>query len=94
MPRNLRTDPNLASRVSFHFTFEGQPILAYAGETVATALLAAGIRTLRHGPGDGGPRGLFCVMGLCQECVVSVEGRAEEACRLAATDGLDVRVAR
>ncbi|GGE50382.1 hypothetical protein GCM10007276_29330 [Agaricicola taiwanensis] len=94
MPKDLRTDPELASRPSFHFTFEGHPVLAYAGETVATALWAAGLRILRHGPGDGGPRGLFCTMGLCQECVVSIDGQATEACRFPATEGLDVRAGR
>ncbi|RDJ20099.1 (2Fe-2S)-binding protein [Bosea caraganae] len=92
MPKGLRIDETLASRRSFHFSFEGREIPAYEGESVATALLAAGITKLRCSPGDGGPRGLFCAMGVCQECVVSVAGQAVEACRLLAAPGLDVKV--
>jgi predicted molibdopterin-dependent oxidoreductase YjgC len=73
------------------FRFDGQEIAGFAGETVAAALLAAGIRVLRDAPEGGGPRGLFCAMGVCQECVVEVDGRRIEACRLPVRDGLEVR---
>jgi predicted molibdopterin-dependent oxidoreductase YjgC len=90
MPEGLRIRNGLEGRPSFRFLFDGKPVTAYAGESVAAALWAAGIRTLRHGPVDQGPRGMFCVIGLCQECVVEVEGRSVEACRLPASEGLVV----
>jgi sarcosine oxidase subunit alpha len=76
------------------FQFDGRAIQAFAGESVAAALLAAGVRTLRHGPGDGGPRGAFCFMGVCQECVVEVDGARTESCRLPVRDGLKVSSVR
>jgi D-hydroxyproline dehydrogenase subunit gamma len=72
------------------FTFAGRVVEGHPGESVAVALMRAGVRTLRHGPGDGGPRGLFCGMGLCQECLVEVAGRRVEACRLPVAEGLAV----
>lgn len=74
--------------------FDDREILMHEGEILASALLAAGIRTLRHAPGDGGPRGLFCAMGSCQECVVLEAGRRVEACRLVVRDGMQVRSIR
>jgi D-hydroxyproline dehydrogenase subunit gamma len=70
--------------------FDGIDVAAHDGETLATALYAAGIRTLRHAPGDGGPRGLFCAMGSCQECVVLIDGQRVEACRVPVRDGMAV----
>ena len=49
-----------------------------AGQTVAAALTAAGIRTWRT-TRHGAPRGLFCGMGVCQDCLVTIDGRAEPA---------------
>lgn len=72
------------------FAFDGQIILAHTGESVAAALLANGVKRLRSGPGDGGARGAFCFMGVCQECVVQVDGARTEACRLIVREGLTV----
>lgn len=57
-----------------HLTLNGQPVTVPAGTTVAAALLAAGLRRFRHAPRHGDPRGLFCGMGLCYECLVTVDG--------------------
>ena len=51
-----------------------------AGANLAASLAAAGIRTLRYSPRAGMPRGMFCLMGVCQECVVEVDGRRVPAC--------------
>jgi glycine/D-amino acid oxidase-like deaminating enzyme len=62
------------------FRFNDQVIDALEGETVAAALSAAGITTFRHTP-SGAPRGLFCGMGACFDCVVTVDGRiGQRAC--------------
>ncbi len=74
------------------FTFDGVPVEARAGESVAAALLAGGVAGLRRrAPGAGGPRGALCFMGVCQECVVLADDRRTEACRLPVRDGLEVR---
>ena len=73
------------------FSFEGRAIRAFDGETVACALFAAGVRTLRSSPRDGTARGMFCLMGSCQECVVVVDGRRTTACQEPVREGMDVR---
>jgi hypothetical protein len=73
------------------FQFDDQPVRAYEGETVAMALWAAGVRQLRTSPVQNGPRGVFCGMGVCQECAVLVDGRRAEACNTIVRDGLSVR---
>ena len=69
---------------------DGQAIEAFTGESLAAALLAAGRRALRTSPRAGTPRGLFCMMGVCQECLVSVDGRRTLACQVAVCDGMRV----
>lgn len=71
------------------FYFDGQPFVAGEGQTVAMALWKAGIRELRTSPREE-PRGLFCGMGVCQECVVWIEGRRRESCTTVV--GPDLRV--
>ena len=72
------------------FSFEGCAVQAYAGETIAAALLAAGIRILRQSPRADRPRGAYCWMGICQECTVVVDGQRRPACRTPVTEGLMV----
>lgn len=57
------------------FTFEGRTYTGKAGEPIAAALHAAGVRLLRTTPG-GRPRGLFCAIGNCSSCYVVVNGVA------------------
>lgn len=74
------------------FTWNGEPIQAYDGETIATALLASGRRICRESPRLGSPRGVFCGMGACFECLVVVDGRpGVRACLTPARAALDVR---
>lgn len=72
-------------------TVDGREIEAHEGETLASALLASGIRTLRASPtGEG--RGMFCAIGICQECVVELDGATVAACQLAVRDGMQIRL--
>ena len=74
------------------FWFEGRELLAYPGESVAAALLAAGVRTFRRSVG-GEPRGYYCGMGVCYECRVRIDGRANQrACMTAVQPGMRVEV--
>ncbi len=63
---------------------------AFEGESVAAALFAAGRRELRRSPRDGAPRGMFCLMGSCQECLVWVGSRKLPACQVPVTPGLEI----
>src|SRR5687767_14365566 len=76
---------------AIEFRFDGQTVSAGEGENIACALFAAGIRTLRGSPRTGTARGMFCLMGSCQECVVWVDGRRVPACQEPVRSGLDVR---
>lgn len=74
------------------FTFEGQHVEAREGDSVAAALAAAGIRHLRDSVISGQPRGVFCMMGTCFDCLVEIDGQPNrQACMTAVTDGLSVR---
>ena len=78
----------LGSRVTV--TFDGRPFEAFAGETVAASLSAAGILTLRRAL-SGAPRGLHCGMGACQDCVVTIDGRiGQRACVTAVRAGMEI----
>ncbi|WP_107988130.1 (2Fe-2S)-binding protein [Breoghania corrubedonensis] len=72
------------------FTFDGELVEAFCGESIAAAALASGIRILRSAPGSNDPRGTFCWMGSCQECVVVVDGVRRPACRTPVHEGLVV----
>ena len=72
-------------------SFEGQPIPCYEGETIATALLAAGIDSFSV-TREGSPRAPLCNMGTCFECAVTVDGRPlVRACLTPAVDGMSVQ---
>lgn len=73
-------------------TFEGRTIAFRRGDTLAGALLAAGVSTFRINPADGAPRGPHCMMGLCFDCLVEIDGRQnQQACMTTARDGMIVR---
>ncbi len=70
--------------------FDGTQIPALTGETVAAALSAAGVLSLRRTSSDA-PRGLYCGIGACFDCLVSIDGRAgQRACLAEAADGMEV----
>jgi predicted molibdopterin-dependent oxidoreductase YjgC len=80
-----------ARGTAIEFTFDGRAVRAFAGESVACALFGAGIRTLRESPRTGSARGMFCLMGSCQECAVWVDGRRVPACQEPARNRIDVK---
>jgi predicted molibdopterin-dependent oxidoreductase YjgC len=69
---------------------EGRAVTAYLGETVATVLLAEGHLATRTTV-DGSPRGVFCGMGVCFDCLVVVDGVPNtRACVTWVREGMDV----
>jgi predicted molibdopterin-dependent oxidoreductase YjgC len=77
------------------FRFGGRAMTAPAGSTIAAALLGNGIASWRTTRRRGEPRGLFCGIGYCFDCLVDVNGRpAVRACQEALRDGDDVRPSR
>ena len=62
------------------FTFDGRPFEAVAGETVAAALWAGGQRSVRRSSAVAEARAPFCLLGICFECLVRVDGNVVRAC--------------
>jgi predicted molibdopterin-dependent oxidoreductase YjgC len=76
---------------AFTFEFDGQAVEAYPGESVAAALIAQGHRRFRETFRLNQPRGLYCGMGVCWECVLVIDGRANvRACMTPAEPGMKV----
>jgi predicted molibdopterin-dependent oxidoreductase YjgC len=74
---------------------DGEPLPARRGQTVATALLARGRRVLRDTRHGGQPRGLFCAMGVCFDCVMTIDGlQGTRACMTRVEDGMKVNTPR
>ncbi|GAB7052283.1 (2Fe-2S)-binding protein [Catenuloplanes indicus] len=69
-------------------TVDGETVTGRAGQTIAGVLLAAGRVSWRTSPRSGRPRGVFCGIGVCFDCLVVVNGlRDVRACQRRATDG-------
>jgi predicted molibdopterin-dependent oxidoreductase YjgC len=88
---SMRVDKAVQRGQALQFTVDDQAVAAFAGESVAAALFAAGQRELRESPRDSSPRGMFCMMGSCQECLVWVGLRQVPACQIPVTEGLVVQ---
>lgn len=85
---NTHCLPRPVGSTALTITVDGEPLSAYPGETVATVLLAAGRRTFRHTE-HGAPRGLFCGMGICYDCLVTVDGEPDvRACMTTVQPGM------
>ena len=70
-------------------TVDGKPLSAPAGQSLAAVLLRAGRAVLRDSPA-GNPRGLYCGIGVCQECRVVVDGVVVRSCVTPVTAGMRV----
>jgi len=70
---------------------DGQPIEAFEGEPIAAALMAAGHKVFRRTPKHNEPRGVFCAIGRCTDCAMTVDGRPNvRTCITPAVDGMIV----
>ncbi|MEV5163068.1 (2Fe-2S)-binding protein [Streptomyces werraensis] len=77
---------------AFEVTFDGRQVEALPGRTVAAVLWAAGITSWRTTRDGGRPRGVFCGIGVCFDCLVTVNGRPNQrACLVPARPGDDIR---
>jgi len=70
---------------------DGNAVDAYEGETVHAALTAAGIRRIKNSNSDHA-RGVFCGMGICYECLVTIDNVPEQrACMALVKDQMEIR---
>ena len=76
---------------SFEIRVDGVTMRAHEGETIAAVLMAGGVRTLRSSPENNEPRGVYCGIGLCHDCLVNINGMPNQrACQTLATPGCRV----
>ncbi|HQR25523.1 MAG TPA: (2Fe-2S)-binding protein [Nocardioides sp.] len=88
MPHSSRLPCPRGSQLTI--VVDGSPVIAYGGETVATALLVHGVAAFHRAP-DSSPRLPFCNMGTCLECQVSVEDQPlQRACLIPVRAGMRV----
>jgi predicted molibdopterin-dependent oxidoreductase YjgC len=72
--------------------FEGRTLQAAKGSTVAAALLLQGVGPFRSTPVNSSPRAPFCMMGVCFECLVEVDGKpSRQACLTLVREGMVIK---
>ncbi len=89
--KNTSLLPEVKRGRKVQILIDGQPIEAFEGESVAAAMMAAGLRVFRITAKHKTPRGMYCGMGVCFECLVTVNGvRNVRACLTPVADGMMV----
>lgn len=83
-------NPRESATVSVQF--EGTWMSVPAGVSVAAALLLKGAQPFRTTPVSESPRAPYCMMGVCFECLVEVDGKpSRQACLTAVREGMIIR---
>ncbi|HWQ58186.1 MAG TPA: (2Fe-2S)-binding protein [Clostridia bacterium] len=74
--RRVREHPilEIETKAEIPIIVDGKTLMAHEGETVAAALSANGVRTFRYTAKRREPRGLFCGIGQCTDCVMEIDG--------------------
>jgi D-hydroxyproline dehydrogenase subunit gamma len=71
---------------------DGRPELAVPGESVAGLLLRLGLVPSRRTPVSGAPRAPYCLMGVCFDCLVEIDGRPNrQGCLVEVAPGMAIR---
>ena len=71
---------------------DGQRVRAREGDSVAAALLVSGLRSCRTTPISESPRAPYCMMGVCYECLVEIDGIPNrQSCRIPVQEGMQIR---
>lgn len=88
-PDTARTSRTATPTIAF--SWNGEQMQGHAGDTVAAALLANGVTSFRETTVSGAPRGPFCMMGSCFDCLVTVDGEPDrQACMTTLAEGMTV----
>jgi len=83
--------PESTQAATLTIWFDGQAVPARADDSVAVALLAAGIVATRSTPVSSVPRGPYCMMGACFECLATIDGRSNvQTCMTPVRDGMQI----
>lgn len=81
---------SLGTPRTVRFSLDGAEVLGAEGQTVAGALLALNEMAFRTSAVGRAPRGPYCLMGACFECLVEIDGRRRQSCLVALRDGMRV----
>jgi predicted molibdopterin-dependent oxidoreductase YjgC len=83
--------PETGPHSAVEVTIDGVAVAARERDTVAAALLAAGIADFRTTPVIGSQRGPWCMMGVCFDCLVTIDGLPnQQACMVLVRDGMKI----
>ncbi len=86
-----RLDRDLRQGDPIRLIVDGKIVQAFRGETVAAALLASGLRAFRTTARAHAPRAAFCGMGVCFECLVTINGvSGVRSCMAPVEEGMTV----
>lgn len=81
----------LSTHLDATFSFNGETVMAREGEILAIALLRHGVKHFRTTPTSGSPRAPFCMMGVCFDCLVTIDSRPNrQSCLERVRDGMSV----
>jgi D-hydroxyproline dehydrogenase subunit gamma len=88
MNARLAVGPEIERGPPVRVTLDGRVVVAHVGESVAAVLFAEGVAATRH-TRRGAPRGVYCGMGVCFDCVLIVDGIPNtRACLTWVKDGM------
>ena len=75
-----------------NFTYNGKELQGYEGEPIAAALKAQGVMVHRYTKKEHKPRGIFCAIGRCTDCVMVVNGQPNvRTCVTPLQDGMEIK---
>ncbi|HSW16164.1 MAG TPA: (2Fe-2S)-binding protein [Ramlibacter sp.] len=90
--RPLFTTGSAPTKATVTVQFEDQPICVPAGLSIAAALLLKGAQPFRTTPVTQSPRAPYCMMGVCFECLVEVDGKpSRQGCLTTVREGMVIR---
>ena len=88
-------DVSMDGRKKVSIAVDGSSLEVLEGEILAAALWANGFIALGHNPSDGSQRGMYCGIGHCYECRVTVDGVEDvRSCLIRVRDGMRVSLQR
>lgn len=94
-PHDRAAVPSPTAEQPLSITVDGRSIDGVRGQSIAGVLLGAGVLSWRETSRTGAPRGLFCGIGVCFDCLVTVDGvRDVRACQRRAEAGSVIELQR
>lgn len=88
----FQTLPGVSPSPFVQIFFDERPLSVPAGITVAAALLQAGVQRFRTSVISGAPRAPYCMMGVCFECLVEIDGeQSRQSCLITVREGMRVK---